>query len=112
MPLTLRNTRDLVSADKLRLKVLVYGFAGSGKTSWMASANAPESNRRLLAGVCETGHGSGLLSVAQAGFDYAELGSYSDFEEFCTGLPAKGYDVIGLDSLSWANKTFVKDKAL
>ena len=45
----------------------------------MATANAPEANRKLLAGVSETGHGRGLLSVAQAGFDYCQLDSFNDF---------------------------------
>jgi hypothetical protein len=112
MPLKLNNTRNLVDPLNLRLKVLLYGFPGCGKTSWMATGNAPEVNRKLLAGVSETGHGRGLLSVAQAGFDFCELNSFNDFEEYCSGVPAKGYDVIGLDSLSWANKTFIKDKAL
>lgn len=112
MPLKLNNTRQLVSAENFRLKILLYGFPGGGKTSFMATADAPKSNRKLLAGVSETGHGRGLLSVAQAGFDYCELNSYSDFEEFCTGLPAKNHQVIGLDSLSWAYKTFIKDKTL
>lgn len=110
MPLRLKNTRELVSPENLRLKILIYGFPGSGKTTFMASANAP--GRKLLAGSCETGHGRGLLSVASNGFDFCELNSYNDLDEFCTGQPAKGYDVIGLDSLSWANKTFIKDKAL
>lgn len=112
MPLKLQNTRELVAPDKLRLKILIYGFPGSGKTTFLASSNNPEKNLRLLTGSCETGHGRGLLSVAYAGFDFCELNNYAEFEEFCTGVPGKGYDVIGLDSLSWANKTFVKDKAL
>src|SRR6266446_2933132 len=109
MPLRIQNTRDLVAPDKLRLKILMYGFPGAGKTKFLATAN---KTHKLLVGSCETGHGKGLLSAASEGFDYTELGSYNDFEEFCTGLAAKPYDVTGLDSLSWANKTFVKDKAL
>jgi hypothetical protein len=109
MPLKLQNTRELVAPDKLRLKILIYGFPGSGKTTFLASANSPE--HKLLVGSSETGHGRGLLSVAYAGFDYTPLNSYNDFEEFCS-TPFPGYDVRGLDSLSWANKTFVKEKAL
>ncbi len=110
MPLKLQNTRELVEPSKLRLKILIYGFPGAGKTSFLATANAPE--HKLLVGSCETGHGRGLLSVAYAGFDFCELNNYNEFEEFCTGVIAKPYGAMGLDSLSWANKTFVKDKAL
>lgn len=112
MPLKLCNTRTLVEPSQLRLKILVHGLAGTGKTSFMATANNEASGRKLLVGSCETGHGRGLLSVAQAGFDYCELNSYNDFEEFCSGGPGAPYQALGLDSLSWANKTFVKDKAL
>ena len=109
MALKLQNTRELVAADKLLLKILIYGFPGAGKTSFLASANSLE--HKLVVGSCETGHGRGLLSVAQKGFDYTELNSYNDFDEFVS-TPFKEYGVRGLDSLSWANKTFVKDKAL
>lgn len=109
MPLKISNTRDLVSPQNLRLKVLLYGLPGCGKTKFLATAN---KTHKLLVGSCETGHGKGLLSAASEGFDYTELNSYNDFEEFCTGIAAKQYEVTGLDSLSWANKTFVKDKAL
>ena len=108
MPLKLHNTRELVDPEKLRLKVLVYGFPGAGKTSFLGTANA---TNQLIVGCCETGHGKGLLSVAYAGFDYAELSSYDEFQEFCS-TPFPGYEVRGLDSLSWAYKTFIKDKAL
>lgn len=108
MPLKLQNTRELVAPEKLRLKILIYGFPGAGKTSFLATANA---SQKLVVGCCETGHGKGLLSVAHAGFDFTELGSYNDFEEFVS-TPFKEYEARGLDSLSWANKTFIKDKAL
>lgn len=109
MPLKISNTRDLVSPEKLRLKMLIYGFPGAGKTKFLATAN---KTHKLLVGSCETGHGKGLLSAASEGFDFSELNNYNDFEEFCSGVIAKPYEVTGLDSLSWANKTFVKDKAL
>jgi hypothetical protein len=109
MPLRIQNTRELIAPNDLKLKIMVYSLPGAGKTKFLATAN---KTHKLLVGSCETGHGKGLLSAAAEGFDYAELNSYNDFEEFCTGLAAKNYEVTGLDSLSWANKTFVKDKAL
>lgn len=109
MALKIQNTRDLVSPQNLRLKILMYGFPGCGKTKFLATAN---KTHKLLVGSCETGHGKGLLSAAMEGLDYTELNNYNEFEEFCTGQAAKPYEVTGLDSLSWANKTFVKEKAL
>lgn len=98
-----------MSPDKFRLKILIYGFPGSGKTKWLSTAAEDQS---LLIGSCETGHGRGLLTASAAKFDYTELNNYNDFDEFCSGVAAKPYEVVGLDSLSWANKTFIKDKAL
>jgi len=66
----------------------------------------------LGAGVCETGHGRGLLSVASKDFEYVELNSYDDFDSFCSGAVFKDKQSKGLDSLSWMTKTFIKDKAL
>lgn len=111
MPLKLNNTRNLVSPENFRLKMLIFGFPGVGKTTFEATANNPEKGRKLLLGVSETGHGRGLLSIAQSGVDFCELNGYNDFEEFVSS-PFPQYQVRGLDSLSWANKSFIKDKAL
>lgn len=106
MALKIQNTRELVSPDKLKLKIFVFALHGAGKTTFMASA--PD----LGVGVCETGLGNGLMSVAHRGIDYARLHDYSDFEAFCSGAIFKEKASLGLDSLSWGMKTFVKDKAL
>lgn len=106
MALQLYNSRELIDPDKLRLKILIHGLHGTGKTSFMGSAP------KLAVGVCETGHGRGIMSIASLGFSAVNLNNYNDFEEFCTGVVSKDYDTIGLDSLSDASKTFIKDKAL
>jgi hypothetical protein len=106
MALQIYNVRSLVAPEKLKLKILVHGLHGTGKSSFLATAP------NLGVGVCETGVGKGQLSVAQYGHDAADLKSYNDFEEFCSGTVFKDKDTIGLDSLSDASKTFIKDKAL
>jgi AAA domain len=103
------NSKELIDPDKLRLKILIHGLHGTGKTSFMGSA---KTEGVLKVGVCETGHGRGIMSIASLGFPACNLNSYNDFEEFCTGAGLQDANTIGLDSLSDASKTFIKDKAL
>jgi hypothetical protein len=104
--LIVKNTKDLISPADLKLKVLVFGLYGAGKTTFMSTFP------KLMSGQCETGHGKGLMSVASKGFDYVELDSYADFDSFCSGAIGKEHESYGLDSLSEMVKTFIKDKAL
>lgn len=106
MALKIQNTRTLIHPDKLKLKVLIMGFHGVGKTTWMSDAP------NLGIGVCETGHGKGLLGVAHKGIDFTPVDNYADFDAFCSGSIFQDKQSIGFDSLSWAMKTFIKDKAL
>lgn len=106
MALVIKNTRDLIAPGELKLKILAFGLYGTGKTTFMSTAPS------LGAGVCETGHGKGMMSVAAKGFDYTELNSYADFDSFCSGTIFKDKETLGLDSLSEMVKTFIKDKAL
>lgn len=63
---------------------------------------------------CETGHGSGLLSVAHAGVDYVEPKTFVDFRALCLGTfaPFQTKQTIALDSLTAMTKTFIKDHVL
>ena len=106
MSLIIRNTQALVSPKDFKIKILVFGMYGLGKTTFMSTAP------NLGAGVCETGHGKGLLTVAHKNFDYVELNSYNDFDAFCSGTVFKDKDTLGLDSLSEMVRTFIKDRAL
>lgn len=106
MPLVIKNSKDLISPKDLKLKVLVFGLYGSGKTTFMSTFP------NLMSGQCETGHGKGLMSVASKGFDYVDLTSYADFDSYCSGAVGQDKDSYGLDSLSEMVKTFIKDKAL
>lgn len=106
MSLEVRNTLSLLDPDKLKLKVLIYGLSGTGKTTWAASAPNPG----FIA--CETGHGNGLLSVADKGVAFVNPSSTTEFE---TSLGAKMFtdkDTVVLDSISDAYKSFIKDYAL
>lgn len=106
MPITIRNTKDLVSPGKLKLKVLLYAPSGFGKTSWAASAPNP--------GFCsaETGHGGGILSASGKGIDFFEPKSYSDVELFANGDVFKDKDTLVLDGMSYLTQTLVRDEAL
>lgn len=106
MALMIRTTKELINPESLKLKILLIGLPGSGKTTFMATAP------NLGAGICENGYGRGLLSVATKDFSYAELNSYSDFDEFCSGAAFKDKDTLGLDSLSEMTRSFIKDKAV
>lgn len=106
MPLEIKRTRNLIDPKNLRLKILLYGLAGTGKTTWETSAP------NIGLGVCETGLGKGLLSVAAKDIEYCELNSYPDFDAFCSGTVFKDKDTLCLDSLSEMVRTFIKDKAL
>lgn len=106
MALLVKNTKTLITPENLRLKILAYGLPGSGKTTFVSGA----PNVGIAA--CETGHGKGLISVAQAGLDYVLPENYNEFDQICSGLVFKDKQSIGLDSLSEMCRTFVKDYAL
>jgi len=106
MALVVKNTHELIDPEKYRAKVLVYGISGVGKTAWAATAPNPG----FVA--CETGHGSGLLTVADKGLDYVEPTNLDDLEAIAKGSVFKDKATIVLDSLSDMERTFIKEAAL
>jgi len=106
LALVIRSSKELIDPVNLKLKILCVSQPGFGKTTFAANAPKP------LIGACETGHGQGLMSVAQKAVDYVPLSNYNDFEAFCSGTISKGYDTDVLDSLSDMVRTFIKEKAL
>ena len=106
MPLVLRNTKDLLVPGALKLKILIYGVHGCGKTTFLSGV--PD----IGIGASETGFGKGLIGVAGHNLDYVEVNSYQDFDDFCSGAVYKDKAAYGLDSLSDIVKTYVKAKAL
>jgi hypothetical protein len=106
MALVVSNAKDLVRPDTLKLKVLIYAPPGVGKTYWAGSAPDPGF------AACETGHGSGLLTLAGKNVDYVEPVCLADLEALATGQIFKDKQTIVLDSLTSMTRTFVKDAAL
>lgn len=106
MALTVKNSSALITPTGFKWKVLLFGLPGVGKTSWASGAPNPG----FVA--CETGHGKGLLSVAEKGLAYVEPSSYQDFEEIAAGRVFADKDTIVVDSLTAMTRTFIKDYAL
>lgn len=103
--MVVKNSKDLIEKG-LKLKILLYGLPGTGKSLW--SAQAP--NPGILA--VETGWGKGVLSSAFLGVDYVEPTKLADFEEIFSGKIFADKETIILDSISYAAKTLIKDAAL
>lgn len=103
-----QNTSNLVKPETLKWKVLIIGDSGTGKTSWLSTA--PD----IGIAACETGHGSGLLSVAHRSIDFVEPKTFMDLRSVClnTFEPFQKKAAVGLDSLTAMTKTLVKDHVL
>jgi hypothetical protein len=106
LALVVKSTKDLIKPGQFYWKVLVYGLPGTGKSKWASGAPNPG----IIA--CETGHGKGLLTLADETIDYVEPSSLSDFESVTSGTVFKDKDTLVFDSLSYFVKTVVKDEAL
>lgn len=104
-----KRGQDLIDPATFRFVGLIYALPGTGKTPWVGSADSLS----LGVAACETGHGNGLLSIADRKFDYVEPENLLDLEKFCKGeiFPEKK-EVLALDSISAMARTFVKDAAL
>ncbi len=106
MSLEIKNSRELVTPENLRLKILFYAPSGFGKTTFAGSALDPGF------AVCETGQGKGLVSVADRGLSYVEPTSYQEFEAFCSGQVFKDKETLVVDSLTEMTRTFITDYAI
>lgn len=106
MSLTLRNSRDLITPDNIKLKILVYGLPGVGKTEFLRSVPG------IHIAACETGQGKGLLTIASAGVPYVEPENLAEIEKVCSGSVFPNASALGIDSLSAMAGTFIKDAAL
>lgn len=106
MSLQPRNTKELISPEKLKLKLLLVALPGTGKTSFIGTVP------NVGVAACETGHGKGLLSVAQGGLAFVEPENFKELESFCSGDVFKDATALAVDSLSAMSKTFIKDYAL
>lgn len=108
MSLIVKSTKDYLSAENFRFVGLIYSLPGVGKTSWLGTVN-PED---IGIAACESGLGSGLLSIADRGVDHIICESLDDLEAFCKGKVFPKKKVLALDSLTAMAKTFIKDAAL
>lgn len=102
-------TTELASPEKHRWKVLVVGKAGVGKTEWAATATD------VGIAACETGVGSGLLTLAhKPGIMAVVPTAFLDLRAVCynTYEPFMKKQSRALDSLTAMTKTFVKDHVL
>lgn len=88
--------------------VLLYSLPGCGKTTWIGTCPADVTG----IAACETGNGSGLLSIADKGFECVEPESLSELEKFCSGQVFPTKKILVLDSLTAMAKTLIKDAAL
>lgn len=108
MSLKIRNSVDYLNPDNFRMVALIYGLSGVGKTSFIGTMNPEET----IVAACETGLGSGVLSIADRGFDVVEPENLAELEEFCRGKIGHNKKALVLDSLSAMHRTFIKDAAL
>lgn len=88
------------------MKALIYGLPGVGKSKWASGAPNPG----IIA--CETGHGKGLLTLADQAHDYVEPTTMDEFESVAAGAIFKDKDTLIFDSVSYFAKTYIKRKAL
>lgn len=110
MALTIHKSRALLDPEKFRFKVLIYSDPGIGKTEWMSGADLPNGNLGIVA--CETGHLKGQLTIAQKNIDMVFPENFVELESIANGTIFKEKTAIALDSLSYMNKSFIKDAAL
>lgn len=106
MSLQIRNTGDLLKKDNVKFKCLIYGPSGAGKSAFCGTAP------NAVVAACETGHGNGLATIAEAKVGYVTPSSYEEYETFCSGIGFEKYDTMVLDGFSYLADSLVKDKAL
>lgn len=103
------QTTDLAKPEHHLWKVLVIGAPGVGKTSF--AATAPD----VAIAACETGVGSGLLTLAHVpGITAVVPTTFMDLRSICydTFEPFRKKQTRALDSLTAMTKSFVKDHVL
>ena len=90
----------------MKLKILLIGLPGTGKTTWLSTVP------KVAIAASETGHGAGLMSIAQSNIPFVTPETYSEFETFCSGGLFKDAEALAVDSLSSMTRTFIKDYAI
>jgi hypothetical protein len=106
LSLVVKKTRAIIDPANFKFKILLYGLPGIGKTEWLSTA--PD----IGIAACETGIGKGLLTIAQKDLEYVEPSNLAELESFCNASVFKDKQSIGLDSMSWMSKSFIREAAL
>lgn len=106
MALVIKNSKNLIDPANLKLKILVFGNSGLGKTSFLGTVPG------IGIAAIETGIGSGLASIADLGVDYVTPENYNEVKDVCEGKVFKDHPAIGIDSLTAMERRIIKDKAL
>jgi hypothetical protein len=94
--------------QNLKLKILIYGSPGTGKTTWCGGAPRP------LFVACETGVANGLLPlVSRSDVRYVEVKSLKELDD-CLKFAATDpdSDTVVLDSVTAMVQTFIRAAAL
>src|SRR5438552_2613676 len=102
-------TTELARPEKHHWVVLVIGAPGTGKTTWAATAPDP------AIAACETGVGSGLLTLAHKPEVMAVVPTtFLDLRSVCydTFEPFRNKQTRVLDSLTAMVKSVIKDHVL
>lgn len=102
------NTAELLDPKVFRFVGLIYSLPGCGKTTWLGTC--PSTDLEVAA--CETGHGGGLLSIADKKVDFCIPETLDDLVTFCKTPIFKNKTIKGLDSITAMARTFIKDAAL
>lgn len=106
MSLDPKNSASLIDAKNFRLKLLIVALPGTGKTEFVGTVPG------VAVASCETGQGSGILTIAKRGVEYVEPATYPELESFCSGNVLKDSPALAVDSLSAMARTFIKDYAI
>jgi hypothetical protein len=110
LSLTIRRGKDLIDPAKFRMKILLFGLSGLGKTTFVGTADNPPGSLGVAA--CETGQGNGILTIAHKDVEFCTPTTLAELESLANGAVFKDKATIALDSLSYMNKSFVREAAL
>jgi hypothetical protein len=87
---------------------LIYSPAGFGKTTWVGTCDPAKTG----IAACDTGHGNGLLSIAEKQFDHIIVEDMNDLAAFCSGKIFPNKEILVLDNLTTLARGVIKEAAL